>query len=128
MKRGQYGPVGLARGLGDVRLLRQQPVAVDDGGRDVGELGVCPARLVAQHLEGVSVVDRMTLHQDALGSLGDRAAAESALKVVVLGESSSQQRKTSGFTRKEEQVATIGSACARHLGVKDSHYTCMREF
>jgi hypothetical protein len=61
-------------------------VAVDDGGRDVGELGVGPARLVAQHLEGVSVVDRMTLHQDALGSLGDHSAAERALEVVVLGE------------------------------------------
>ena len=68
------------------RLLRQQPMAVDDGCRDVGELGVGPARLVAQHLEGVSVVDQMTLHQDALGSLGDRAATERALEVVVLGE------------------------------------------
>ena len=28
----------------------------------------------------------MTLHQDALGSLDDRAAAERALEVVVLGE------------------------------------------
>jgi hypothetical protein len=37
-----------------------------------------PARLDA--------VDRMTLHQDALGSLGDRSAAERALEVVVLGE------------------------------------------
>jgi hypothetical protein len=33
----------------------------------------------------------------------------------------------SAFTRKEEQATTIGSACARHLGVNDSHYTCMRE-
>jgi hypothetical protein len=73
-------------GLGDVWLLWQQPVAVDDGGRDVGELRVGPARVVAQHLEGISVVDRMTLHQDALGSLGDRAAAERALEVVILGE------------------------------------------
>jgi hypothetical protein len=56
-------------------------VAVDGGGRDVGKLGVGPARLVAQHLEGVSVVDRMTLHQDALGSLGDHSAAERALEV-----------------------------------------------
>jgi hypothetical protein len=76
----------LAIGLGDVWLLWQQPVAVDDGGRDVGELRVGPARVVAQHLEGISVVDRMTLHQDALGSLGDRAAAERALEVVILGE------------------------------------------
>jgi hypothetical protein len=72
--------------LGDVRLRRQQPVAADDGGRNVGELGVGPARLVAQHLEGVSVIDRMTLHQDALGSLSDRSAAERALEVVLLGE------------------------------------------
>jgi hypothetical protein len=49
-------------------------------------LGVGPARLVAMHLEGVSVVDRMTLDQDALDSLGDGSAAERALEVVVLGE------------------------------------------
>jgi hypothetical protein len=42
--------------------------------------------MIAQHPEGVSFVDRMTLHQDALGSLGDRAAAERALEVVILGE------------------------------------------
>src|SRR3954453_9817150 len=70
---------------GDVRLLRQQPMAFDDGCRDVGELGVGPARMVAHHLEGLGAVDRVTLHQDALGSLDDRSAAERALEVVVLG-------------------------------------------
>jgi hypothetical protein len=72
--------------LGDVRLPRQQPVAVNDRGRDFGELRVGPARLLAQHLEGISVVDRMTLQQDALGSLGDSSATERTLEVVVLGE------------------------------------------
>src|SRR4051794_13103141 len=72
---------------GDVRLLRQQPMAVHDRGRDIAELGVGPARLVAQHLEGLSVIYRMTLHQDALCPLGDRSTAERALEVVVLRES-----------------------------------------
>jgi hypothetical protein len=35
---------------------------------------------------------------------------------------------TAASTRREKQVATIGSACAPPLGVNDSHYMCMREF
>ena len=69
-----------------MRLLRQQAVAVDDGGGEVEELAVGVARMVAQHLEGGRLVDGVAFHQDALGALGEGAAPERAFEVVVLGE------------------------------------------
>jgi hypothetical protein len=41
--------------------------------------------VVAEHLEGPLFVDCVALHQDALGTLGDRAALERAFQVAVLG-------------------------------------------
>jgi hypothetical protein len=61
-------------------------VAVEHGLCDVDELLPAVARVVAQHLEGLPLVDLVALHEDALGALGLRAAAERALQVVVLGE------------------------------------------
>ena len=49
-------------------------------------LRLAVARLLAQHLEGARLVDRVAFHQDALGALGERAAPEGAFEVVVLGE------------------------------------------
>ncbi len=45
-------------------LLREQPVAVDDG--DVDELAISPARLLVQHLECDRLVYELALHEDAL--------------------------------------------------------------
>src|SRR3954453_13777471 len=65
-----------------LRLLGQQPVAVDDGGPEGEELSVGVARLVAQHVEGGRVVDGVALHQDALRALDDGAPPECPLEVV----------------------------------------------
>jgi hypothetical protein len=59
-------------------------MAVDDRGCHVHDLAVRGASLVAEHLERAPVVDRVTLHQDALGAFDDRPAPECALEVVVL--------------------------------------------
>src|SRR5215216_398015 len=67
-------------------MFRKQAVAVDDGGGEVGESSVAGARVLPQQLEGTRLVDGMTFHQDALGALGERAAAERAFEVVVFGE------------------------------------------
>src|SRR5688572_22158877 len=40
-----------------LRLLRQQAMAVDDGGCEVDELAVVDARVLAQHLERARLVD-----------------------------------------------------------------------
>jgi hypothetical protein len=42
--------------------------------------------VLAQHREGGGLVDAVTLHQDALGALGQRPAPERRFEVVVLGE------------------------------------------
>ena len=68
-----------------LRLFRQQAVTVDNRAGYIDELAVCVARLVAQHLEGTCFVDRVALHQDALGTLGNRAPPERAFEVVILG-------------------------------------------
>ena len=44
------------------------------------------AGAVAEHLERALLVDRVALHQDALRTLGDRAALERAFQVAELGE------------------------------------------
>jgi hypothetical protein len=41
--------------------------------------------MVANHLEGGSLVDGVAFHQDALRTLGEGAPPECALEVVVLG-------------------------------------------
>jgi hypothetical protein len=69
-------------------LLREQAVAVDDGGGDVEEFAVGGSGVLAQHLEGACVVDGVAFHQDALGTLGDGTTPERAFEVVVLGEAS----------------------------------------
>jgi hypothetical protein len=61
-------------------------VTVDDGGRDVDELAVGGTGVLAQHLEGICVVDGVALHQDALGTLDEGTTPERAFEVVVLGE------------------------------------------
>jgi hypothetical protein len=53
---------------------------------NVDELPVRRARLLTEHLERDRLVHRVALHQDALRALGDRAAAECSLEVVVLRE------------------------------------------
>ena len=51
-------------------------MAVDDGGREVDELAVVGPRLLAQHLEGRCVVDRVAFHEDALRAFGQGAPPE----------------------------------------------------
>jgi hypothetical protein len=58
-------------------------VAVDDGGGKVDQLSVVAAGALAQHLKGGVLVDGVALHEDALGSLGERAASERASQIVV---------------------------------------------
>ena len=61
-------------------------MAVDDGGREVDELAVVDARLLAQHLERARAVDGVTFHQDPLRAFDERAASERAFQIVILGE------------------------------------------
>ena len=68
------------------RLLRKQPMAVDDGGGEVDQLAVGNARMLAQQLEGVRFVDAVTFHQNPLDAFDQRAAPERAFEVLVLGE------------------------------------------
>ena len=49
-------------------------------------LRLLDTRSLAQHLERARLVEIVALHQDALGTLGQRAAPERSLQVVVLGE------------------------------------------
>ena len=58
---------------------------VDDGGGEVDQFAVADAGVLAQQLERAALVDRVALHQDALGALGQRAAPERAFELVVLG-------------------------------------------
>ena len=44
------------------------------------------ARKVTEHRECAALVDLVALHEHALGALGQRAAAEGALQVMVRGE------------------------------------------
>src|SRR5215210_4040414 len=71
---------------GGPRLLGEQAVSVDDGGREVDQLAVVDARALAQHLERAGLVDGVALHQDALRALGQRATPERPLELVELGE------------------------------------------
>src|SRR5436190_8362206 len=71
---------------GRVWLLRQQAVTVDHCRGNVDELPVRGTRLLTQQLEGRRLIDRVAFHEDALRTLGDGAAAEGALEIVVLGE------------------------------------------
>ena len=61
-------------------------MTVDDGGRDVHELPVRRTGLGAQHVERGRLVDRVALHEDSLGALGDGSAPERAFEVVVFRE------------------------------------------
>src|SRR4029450_7332840 len=54
--------------------------------RNLDELAVGAACLVAEHVERPLVVDRVPLHQDALGPLRDRPTGKRAFKAVILGE------------------------------------------
>ena len=74
---------GLRRGLG---LPGQEAMAVDDRRGEVDELAVIDTGLLAQHLECARLVDAVALHEDPLGSLGQRAAPECALEILILGE------------------------------------------
>ncbi|HET6172463.1 MAG TPA: hypothetical protein VFD90_07655 [Gaiellales bacterium] len=65
-----------------------------DGLGDVDELVPPAAGVVAHHRERLALTDLMPLHQDALGTLGLRAAAEGTLEVVILGEAA--QRDVEG--------------------------------
>ena len=60
------------------RPPRKQPVPADDRSREINGLPIIQARLLAQHLEGVELIHAMTLHEDALDALGQRAPAECA--------------------------------------------------
>ena len=70
------------------RLLaaRQEAVAREDRLGDVGDLPIGPSGLVAKQVEGLLLVERLTLHQDPLGPLGDGSSSERSLERVVLGE------------------------------------------
>ena len=61
-------------------------MAVDDSGGEVDELAVVNARARTQHLKRGIFVDRMTLHQDPLGTFDQRSPAERSLKFVIFGE------------------------------------------
>jgi hypothetical protein len=59
-------------------------VAIDDCGREVEEFAVAQARVLAQHFEGTFLVDGMALHQDAFGTLCQRAATSALAPPVLL--------------------------------------------
>jgi hypothetical protein len=61
-------------------------VAIDDGRGKVDQLAVAHPRLLAQHLERARLVDRVAFHQNALGSLGQRAPPKRAPELVIFGE------------------------------------------
>ena len=67
------------------RLVGQQPVAVDHRCGEVDEPSIFRARLLAQHLEGAGLVDRVTFHQDALCPLDQRTPSKRTLELVILG-------------------------------------------
>jgi len=69
-------------------MLRQQAVAVDDGGGDVDEFAVGGSGVLAEHFEGGGVVDGVAFHEDAFGAFDEGAAPECAFEVVVFGEAS----------------------------------------
>src|SRR4029077_4957640 len=70
------------------RLLaaRSEAVAGENRLGDVGDLPIGSTSVFAKQVEGVLLVQRITLHQDPLGPLGDGSSAERALERVVLGE------------------------------------------
>jgi hypothetical protein len=70
----------------ETTVPREQAVAVVDGGGKVDQLAVVGVRLLAQHLERAGFVDAVAFHEDALGSLDQRAAPERGFAVVVFGE------------------------------------------
>jgi len=68
------------------RARRQQQVPVEHRLGDVDELLTAVARMIAQHREGLPLVDLVALHEDPLGALGLCAPAEGALQIVVFRE------------------------------------------
>src|SRR4051794_4238637 len=82
-------PVGLALGPARApsrrpRLPGQEPVAVEDPRGGVDEAQVGGAGLTAQHLEGAPFLERVALHEDALGPLDEGPAVHHDLEVGVL--------------------------------------------
>ena len=61
-------------------------MALDDRLGDVDELAAVVLRVVAQQLERLVGVDRVTCHQDPLRLLDRGPAPERSLEAVVLGE------------------------------------------
>jgi hypothetical protein len=49
-------------------------MAIDHGCGDVDELAAGASRVVPEDLEGLLLIERMALYQDALGTLGGRRA------------------------------------------------------
>src|SRR5687768_1720686 len=78
-----YPPVRAAIGR-LARAGRQQRVALGDRARDVDDAAALRARMVAQQVERCAVVEAVTLHQDALGALDDRAPVERRLELLDL--------------------------------------------
>ena len=61
-------------------------MALQDGCGDVDDLPVGPAGVLPEQMEGLLLVEGVTLHQDPFGPLRDGPAAEGALEGVVLRE------------------------------------------
>src|SRR5690242_21268766 len=65
---------------------RQQAIGGEDRLRDLDHLAVGAAGMFADHVEGLFLVDGMSLHEDAFSSLGDRTTSKGPLEGVVLSE------------------------------------------
>ena len=61
-------------------------MSIENGCRDIDELAIRPACLVAQKSERALLVDRMAFHQNPLGAFGDRPPGECSFQIAVLGE------------------------------------------
>src|SRR5829696_2742418 len=71
---------------GRTSRLAQQRVGVEDGLADRHDLLPDVARLGSDHLERGSLIERVALHQDALGAFDERAARHRFLEVDGLSE------------------------------------------
>lgn len=63
----------------------QQGMTVQERLRDVDNTPIRAPRLVAEEREGCILANPLALHQDSLGSLDERAAAERPLEALILG-------------------------------------------
>ena len=86
--RSGEAPQGLS---GLPRHSLAQQVAVDDRLCDTNDLQAMGAGEATEHRECPALVDLAALHENGLGALGQRAAAEGALQVMVRGEAAERE-------------------------------------